>query len=71
MQSITLSNELWLALIPIALIQLGLLLYGLYDWIKQRKNLDNRYIWLALIVLISYIGPILYLLLAPRESQDI
>lgn len=71
MQSITLSNEIWLALVPIILIELSLTLYGLYDWLKQRKSLENKYVWLALILFISTIGPILYFLLAPRESQDI
>ena len=71
MIQLTLSNEILLALIPIVLIQLTLTFYGLYDWLKQRKSLENRYIWLVLIVLISFIGPILYFLLAPRESMDI
>ena len=72
MQSIYLSfDTLLYALIPLVIIQLALLIYGVYDWIKQGESLDNRFLWLLLILFISFAGPIIYFLLAPRESRDI
>lgn len=71
MQHIALTNEMLMALVPIVLLQLSLTLYGLYDWLKQRENLENKFVWLIVIILISFIGPIVYFLMAPRESLDI
>lgn len=70
-QTIALGFDILYALIPLVIIQLGLLVYGIYDWAKQGNNLDNRFLWLLLILFISFAGPILYFLLAPRESREI
>lgn len=71
MLSQTISTEVLIALIPIVLIELALTLYALYDWFKQPK-LENRYIWLIIILVVGTIGPLLYFWKAPRgEKLDI
>ncbi len=57
-------------LIPIVIVQLGLLAYTLYH-ILTHKNYKrgNRKIWLAVtIVLMNFVGPILYLILGKDEA---
>lgn len=71
MLSTTISTELLIALIPVILLEFSLLLYALYDWIKQGPSLENRFIWLILILGISVVGPVIYFLIAPRDSIDI
>ena len=49
----------------------GLTIFALYDWYKQGQGLENRYIWLIVILVLNLIGPILYFWKAPRDSLDI
>lgn len=65
-----LSNELILLILTLLVIQLSLMLFSVYDWYKQGESLDNRYIWLLLIIVGSILGPIIYFLAAPRENKD-
>ncbi len=56
-------------LLPLVLIQLGLLALGVWDWThRQRFRYLNRWGWLAIIVLIGTFGPLVYLLLGREES---
>jgi heme/copper-type cytochrome/quinol oxidase subunit 4 len=57
-------------LIPIALIQLALMVAALLD--LSRRSAEqvkgrNKWIWVAVIVLINFIGPIVYFV-AGREE---
>lgn len=70
MPSTSIPTELLIAIIPIALLELALTIYALIDWIKQGSKLENRYLWLILILFINLIGPIVYFWKAPRESSD-
>ena len=66
------SRELLLLLIPIIVLQIVLLLVSLRDWLKkENKNMPNRNVWLIIILLISVVGPIGYLLAAPRNSGNL
>ena len=66
----SIPNEIIIALIPVILLQLVLTIYALYDWFKQGSRLENRYLWLILILAMSLVGPLLYFWKAPRESLD-
>jgi len=56
-------------IIPIALIEIGLLAFALYDLLKRKQvKGGNKWVWGILIVLVNIIGPILYLL-AGREED--
>ena len=71
MPSTSIPTELLIAIIPIALIELGLTIYALIDWLKQGSRLENIYLWLFLILFLNLIGSIIYFWKAPRESLDI
>lgn len=66
----TIPTEVLIAIIPIVLLELALTLYALYDWFKQGSRLENRYVWLIVILIINLLGPLLYFWLAPRENLD-
>ena len=63
------SQQTILLLLPIVLISLGLLLYGLYDltlpW--RRVKGGNKWVW-GVILFLNIIGPLAYLL-AGREEE--
>ena len=67
----TIHIEVIYAVLSIDIIELGLQLYALYDWIKQGSKLENRFVWLLVIFLLGIIGPIVYFWKAPRENLDI
>lgn len=63
------TGNLILMLSPIIIIQLGLMLYALFDVIKRKKfRYGNKLIWIAVVVCISIIGPVLYLVLRGDEE---
>ena len=60
---------LW-GIIPLAIIQLGLVLYCLLDWLKRKQfRWMNKWAWLVLFVCINFIGSILYIVLI-KNSDD-
>lgn len=56
-------------LIPIFLIQLGLLVLALYDLTRPTRRVkgDSKAVW-ALIIFVSFIGPILYFLVGREDA---
>jgi hypothetical protein len=58
-----------LLLLPIILIELGLLVFALYDLAKRKKvRGGSKWLWLVIILFISLIGPIVYLILGREEE---
>lgn len=56
-------------LIPIMLLELGLLVWALLDIIRrERVTGGNKVIWILVIVLVSTIGPIVYFLFGRKEG---
>ncbi len=57
-------------LIPILVIQLGLLVWALYDLTRPGRKVkgDSKVVWALIIIFISFIGPILYFLVGREES---
>ena len=57
-------------LIPIVLVELGLFLYTLYHILTHKTyKYGNRTVWLIVtIVLMNFIGPILYFLLGREDA---
>jgi hypothetical protein len=59
----------WPLIIPLVLIQLGLMIFALRDLIKRQKvKGGNKVIWALIIVLGELIGPIVYLIFG-REDE--
>lgn len=55
--------------LPLILIQLGLLVFALLDLVKRKRvKGGNKWLWGILIVVISFIGPILYFVLGREEE---
>ena len=56
-------------LIPLFLLEMGLLVFALIDVIR-RPNVrgNNKVVWILIIVLINVIGPIIYLAVGRKES---
>jgi hypothetical protein len=59
-----------LLLIPVVVIQLGLLIWGLYDLTRPERRVkgDNKVVWAMIIIFVNLIGPILYFLVGREES---
>ena len=57
-------------LIPLVIVQFGLLGYALYHILTHKSyKRGNRALWLIItIVFMNYIGPILYLLLGKEDA---
>ena len=55
-------------LIPLIIIEIVLLVIALVDLVKrERVKGGNKLVWVLVIVLISIIGPIIYLILGREE----
>jgi hypothetical protein len=63
------STKLILLLLPLVLIELGLLAFALVDLIKRKKvKGGNKWVWGIIIVLLNFIGPIIYFVLGREEE---
>jgi hypothetical protein len=57
-------------IIPLAVIQLGLALFALWDLVKAERRVrgDSKILWGLVIIFLGMIGPILYLVAGRREE---
>jgi hypothetical protein len=64
------STNVLLILLPLAVIELGLVVFSLIDLFKPERRVigDNKLIWALVIVLVGTIGPIVYLLAGRKQS---
>jgi ABC-2 type transport system ATP-binding protein len=60
-----------LLLIPVALIQVGLLLYALYDLFQEDRRVrgESKIMWALIIFFVNIIGPLLYFFVGRDESK--
>jgi len=65
-----LSTSLLLILLPLVLIELGLVVFSLVDLFKPERRVvgNNKLIWVLIIVLVGTIGPIVYLLAGRKQT---
>jgi hypothetical protein len=65
----TFDKTLFLALLPLLLIDLGMVVYSIVDLFKPERRVrgGNKIVWLLIILLISTLGWVAYLL-AGRED---
>ena len=68
--AIQLSTGLLLVLLPLVLIELGLVVFSLVDLFKPERRVigDNKLIWALVIVVVGTIGPIVYLLAGRKQN---
>jgi len=55
-------------LIPVVLIELGLMIFALTDLIRRERTKGPKWMWAILIVLVQIIGPVVYLVAGREES---
>jgi len=57
-------------LVPLLLIQLGLLVWGLYDLTRPGRKVrgDSKLLWGLVIILLSIVGPVIYFLFGREEA---
>jgi hypothetical protein len=56
-------------LVPLFLLELGLLVFALLDVVRRRRvRGNNKVVWILVIVLINVIGPIIYLAVGRQED---
>lgn len=60
-------KELIPLLIPLLLVQLALIIIALRDLIGRERTNGPKWAWALVILLISLIGPIIYLLVGREE----
>ncbi len=62
-------DEMWLLIAPLAILQLGLMAFALADWARRpQTRYLNRWVWLAIIVVVNTLGPVAYFLLGREEE---
>jgi hypothetical protein len=61
---------LFAILVPILVIQLGLLVWALYDLTRPTRRVkgDSKVVWALIIIFINLIGPILYFLVGREDT---
>jgi len=55
-------------LIPVVLIELGLLVFALTDLIRRERTKGPKWMWGLIVVLVGIIGPVIYLLAGREEA---
>jgi hypothetical protein len=56
-------------LLPLVLIELALLIIALVDLIRRDQvNYFPKWVWVVIILVLNFIGPIAYLILGREES---
>ncbi|HQJ11883.1 MAG TPA: PLD nuclease N-terminal domain-containing protein [Anaerolineae bacterium] len=63
-------SEYLLLLIPLVLIQIGLLIFALLDLVKRPEEALNgsKVMWVLIIALVNVIGPILYFIVGRKDE---
>jgi len=55
-------------LIPVVLIELGLMVIALVDLIRRSQTHGPKWVWAVVIILVNFIGPIIYFV-AGRKNE--
>ena len=55
-------------LIPVVIIQLGLMIFALVDLLRREHTRGPKWIWVLVIVFVNYIGPIIYFVFGRKEE---
>jgi uncharacterized membrane protein YhaH (DUF805 family) len=55
-------------LIPVILIQLALMITALVDLIRRAQTRGPKWVWALVILLVNFIGPIIYFVAGRKEE---
>ena len=67
MEPVTSFSQYIPLLIPLVLLQLGLMIYSLIDLSRRERVKGPKWLWVILIVLGELIGPVVYLVWARED----
>ena len=67
MDSLALIKQWLPLLIPVMILELGLMIAALVDLIKREKTKGPKWVWVLVIVFINLFGPIVYFLAGRDE----
>ncbi len=56
-------------LIPLFLVQLGLMIAGIIDLVKREKTKGPKWMWVIIVVFVNIIGPIIYFVVGREEEE--
>jgi ABC-2 type transport system ATP-binding protein len=64
-------TQILVIVIPIVLIQVGLLMLAAYDLLREDRRVrgDNKVVWALIIVFVSILGPLVYFFAGRDESR--
>ncbi len=54
-------------LIPVILLQWGLMVFALVDLVRRERTRGPKWVWALVIVCINFIGPIVYFVVGREE----
>lgn len=60
MENLDKIREFLPLLIPIIILQFGLMVAALIDLVKREKTKGPKWVWILVIVLVNLFGPIVY-----------
>jgi len=55
-------------LIPILVIELGLIIAALIDLVRRERTRGPKWLWVLIILFINFIGPIIYFVFGRAEE---
>ena len=55
-------------LIPVVVIELGLMSAALVDLVRRAQTRGPKWVWALVIILINFIGPIIYFVAGRKEE---
>jgi hypothetical protein len=64
----TLLEAYWPLLVPIVIIQYALVFAAIIDLSKQKTTRGPKMLWVFVIILVNFIGPILYFVIGRDEG---
>ena len=67
MESIEMIKQWLPLLIPVVILELGLMIAALVDLIKRENTKGPKWVWALVIVLVNLFGPIVYFLVGRDE----
>ena len=64
------DGQLVLLLLPILVIQLGLMIFALWDITRPERRVrgDSKLMWGLIVVLVGMLGPIIYLAVGREDT---
>jgi hypothetical protein len=60
-------NALLPFLIPIAILQIGLIIFALLDLRKRERTKGPKWLWAVIILFVNIIGPLLYFVIGRED----